>query len=105
MSGGATPAISERADLAGSGGRRGRLRWVIVAVVLVLIAAGAFVAVSGVFDSGGGNSTGGNGSATSLATVERRSLSEQMQVNGTLGYSGFNAAVSPENYTLSLHDG
>jgi hypothetical protein len=89
MSGGATPAISERADLAGSGGRRGRLRWVIVAVVLVLVAAGAFVAVSGVFDSSGGNSRpGGNGSATSLATVERRSLSEQTQVNGTLGYAG-----------------
>ena len=101
MSGGATPAISERADLAGSGGRRGRLRWVIVAVVLVLVAAGAFVAVSGVFDSGGGNSTGGNGSATSLATVERRSLSEQMQVNGTLGYAGSYTVLGQAHGTVT----
>src|SRR6266508_3159476 len=101
MSGGATPAISERADLAGSGGRRGRLRWVIVAVVLVLVAAGAFVAVSGVVDSGGGNSTGGNGSATSLATVERRSLSEQMQVNGTLGYAGSYTVLGQAHGTVT----
>jgi hypothetical protein len=102
MSGGATPAISERADLAGSGGRRGRLRWVIVAVVLVLVAAGAFVAVSGVFDNGGGNSRpGGNGSATSLATVERRSLSEQMQVNGTLGYAGSYTVLGQAHGTVT----
>jgi len=74
---------------------------VIVAVVLVLVAAGAFVAVSGVFDSGGGNSTGGNGSATSLATVERRSLSEQMQVNGTLGYAGSYTVLGQAHGTVT----
>jgi hypothetical protein len=42
-----------------------------------------------VFASGGGRSeSGGNGSATLLATVERRSLSTQTQFNGTLGYAG-----------------
>jgi len=74
---------------------------VIVAVVLVLVAAGAFVAVSGVFDSGGGNSTGGNGSATSLATGERRSLSEQMQVNGTLGYAGSYTVLGQAHGTVT----
>jgi hypothetical protein len=93
MSGGTTPATSERAEFVESGGglppRRRWRRWVIVAVVLVLLAAGALVVVSGVFD-GDGRSSGSsdNGSATSLATVTRRSLSEQMQVNGTLGYAG-----------------
>jgi len=62
---------------------------VIVAVVVVLLAAGAAVVVRGGFDGDGGSSrSGGSGSATSLATVERRSLSRQMQVNGTLGYAG-----------------
>ncbi len=94
MSGGTTPATSERAGFVESGGglppqRRRRRRWVIVAVVVVLLAAGAAVVVRGGFDGDGGSSrSGGSGSATSLATVERRSLSRQMQVNGTLGYAG-----------------
>jgi hypothetical protein len=89
MSGEITPATSERTACAESGGRRGRRRWVSVAAVLVLIAAGALVVVSGVFDGGGGSSrSSGNGSATSLATVQRRSLSETTQFNGTLGYAG-----------------
>ncbi len=68
--------------------RRGR-RWVIVAAVLVLVAAGVAVAVGGGFDGGGGGGgPSGHGSATSLATVTRRSLSETTQFNGTLGYAG-----------------
>jgi hypothetical protein len=67
--------------------RRGRRALVIVAVVLV--ASGAVVVVSGVFDGGGGRSgSADNGSATSLATVRRRSLSETTRFNGTLGYAG-----------------
>ena len=94
MSARTSPAPSERAAFVESGEglpprRRRWRRWVIVAVVLVLIAAGAVVVVGGVFNGGGGSSrSSGNGSATSLATVERRSLSRQMQVNGTLGYAG-----------------
>ncbi|HZD69457.1 MAG TPA: peptidoglycan-binding protein [Actinomycetes bacterium] len=89
MSAGITPATSERAELVESGGRRGRRRWVVVALVLVLIAAGAVVVVRGVFDGDGGNSGSSDSrSATSLATVTRRSLSEHTQVNGTLGYAG-----------------
>jgi hypothetical protein len=68
---------------------RGRRRWVIVAVMLVLVAAGAVAVASGAFDGGGGTSESrDNGFATSLATVERRSLSTQTQFSGTLGYAG-----------------
>lgn len=68
---------------------RRRRGWVIVAVVLALIAAGVLTVVSGVFDGGGGSSTSAdNGFATSLARVERRSLSTQTQFSGTLGYAG-----------------
>ena len=94
MKGIAAPTTSEPAEFVESGGglpprRRRRRRWVIVAVVLVLLAAGAVEVVSGVFDGDGANSgSSGTGSATSLATVTRRSLSEQTQVNGTLGYAG-----------------
>src|SRR6266487_7019666 len=99
MSAGTTPATSERGEFVESGGglpprRRRRRRWVIVAmvvvvVVVVVLAAGAVVVVRGVFDGDGGSSgSGDNGSATSLATVTRRSLSKQTQVNGTLGYAG-----------------
>ena len=82
-------APGERDEFVESGARRGRRRWVIVAVVLVLIAAGALVVIKGVFDGGGGSSgSSDDGSATSLATVARRSLSTQTQFNGTLGYAG-----------------
>ena len=66
-------------------------RWVTLAVVLVLglIAAAALAVVGGVFDGGGGrSSSGGNASATSLATVQRQTLSQTTQFNGTLGYAG-----------------
>ncbi len=80
----------------------GRRRWVIVAVVLVLIAAGAVVVVSGVFDGGGGSSASGdNGSATSLATVTRRSLSTQTQFNGTLGYAGSYTVLGQAHGTVT----
>ena len=92
-SGGATPATAERAEFVDSGvglpPQRRRRWWVIASVVLVLIAAGAVALVSGAFAAAGDSSgSGGNGSATSLATVTRRSLSEQTQFNGTLGYAG-----------------
>jgi hypothetical protein len=94
MSAGTTPATSERGEFVESGGglpprRRRRRRWVIVAVVLGLLAADAVVVVRGVFDGDGGSSgSSDNGSATSLATITRRSLSQQTQINGTLGYAG-----------------
>ena len=89
MSGGATSATSERAEFAGS--RLHGRRWVTVAVVLmlVLIAAGVLALVGGVFDGGGGSSgPPDDRSATSFVTLERQTLSQTTQFNGTLGYAG-----------------
>jgi multidrug efflux pump subunit AcrA (membrane-fusion protein) len=74
---------------------RGRRRWVAIAVVLLLI-AGAVTALAGVLGGGGSDGAPGrNGSATSLATVERRTLSETTQFNGTLGYAGSYTVLGP----------
>jgi hypothetical protein len=87
---GETTATNEHAELATPRSRRGRGRWVIAGILLVLIAAAAAAAVSAVFNDGASGSTGSgdNTSATARASVTRRSLSTQMQFNGTLGYSG-----------------
>jgi hypothetical protein len=87
---------------------------VIVGAVLVFVAAGALTVVSGVFDSGGGNgSPSDNGSATSLAMVQRRSLSRRTQFNGTLGYAGSYTVMAQAQGTVTwlpkigqvIHDG
>jgi hypothetical protein len=65
-------------------------------LALALLATGVVVALTNPF--GGGGSGGGaaaNGSATSLATVMRQSLSSQTQVDGTLGYAGSSSVVVP----------
>jgi hypothetical protein len=60
----------------------------IVAAVLLFIATGAFLVVGDVLHGAGASSGLGNsGPAISLATVRLGSLSQQMQVNGTLGYA------------------
>jgi Putative peptidoglycan binding domain len=62
----------------------------LVAIVVVLIVTDP---LAGSTTSGGG--VGDNGTATSLATVERRSLSSQTQVSGTLGYAGSSSIRVP----------
>jgi hypothetical protein len=104
MSHGTTSPPSERAEFVESGGSLPprRRRWVIVALVLALLAAGALVVVTSVFDGDGGSSrSGGNGSATSLATLMRRSLSAQTQVNGTLGYAGSYTVLGQAHGTVT----
>jgi hypothetical protein len=82
--------------------KRARHRWVIVAVVLALIAAGAALVTGGVFDGGGANHLRDvNSSATSLATVQRRNLSETTQFNGTLGYAGSYAVLGRARGTVT----
>jgi Putative peptidoglycan binding domain len=63
----------------------------------LLAAVAAVIAVMNPFSGGGGSSGGAsdNGSATSLATVTRRSLTAQTQVDGTLGYKGSSTIVLP----------
>lgn len=69
--------------------RHRKRRW-LLATVAVLVAAGAAVAITRPFDrreqprAGAADTT----AATSLATVSRRSLAAQTQLNGTLGYAG-----------------
>ncbi len=101
-----SPATSQRAESVESRGgmppphRRCR---VIVAAVLVLAAAGAVVALTGALPgrptASGGSS--GSGSATSLATVERRSLSKQMQVTGALAYAGSYMVLGQQHGTIT----
>jgi multidrug efflux pump subunit AcrA (membrane-fusion protein) len=62
----------------------------LVVAVVVLIATDPF---GGSTKSGGG--VGDNATATSLATVARRSLSSQTQVSGTLGYAGSSSIRVP----------
>ena len=73
----------------------GRRRLFVVALALVLI-AGAVIGITNAFASGGGSNAGytGNGYPTTTATVTRQSLSEQTQVDATLGDAG--------NYTINL---
>jgi peptidoglycan hydrolase-like protein with peptidoglycan-binding domain len=67
--------------------RRGR--WTAIAVVVVVVAA-LLVIVLAPFHNAAKASAGvaDNATPTSLATVQRQSLSSQTQVDGTLGYAG-----------------
>jgi hypothetical protein len=88
----------ERANLGGGRPPQGRARrrvlagvgLVLVAAIVVLIATGPF---GGSTKFGGG--VGDNATATSLVTVERRSLSSQTQVSGTLGFAGSSSIRVP----------
>lgn len=62
----------------------------LLALAATLVVAGAAIAwASGVFASGGANNNASDhGPSTSLARVQRRTLSSQQQFNGTLGYVG-----------------
>jgi hypothetical protein len=68
---------------------------IVVAAVVIAYASGAF---------GSGNATPGSGSTdnafqTSLATVTRRSLTQQTQVSATLGYAAPSTIVAPAGTT------
>jgi putative peptidoglycan binding protein len=76
-------------------------RW-LVALLAVLAVAGVAVAVTHPFHhsaSGGGSSD--NTAATSLATVSRRALAAQTQVNGTLGYAHSYAVAGQARGTVT----
>jgi hypothetical protein len=108
MGSGMTPARSEPGGFVEPGGgaplrRRRRCRWLIVAAaVALLLAGGGFVVVRGASNNGGGSSgSSGIGSTTSLATVTRGSLSQEMQVNGTLGYRGSYTVLGQAHGTVT----
>lgn len=78
--------------------RRHRRRTVAVALAMVVV-AGAVVGVIDPFHTGPASSS--SRVATSLATVVRRSLSQQTQVNATLGYAGSYSLVNQAQGTLT----
>ncbi len=91
VGGSVSPDQRAGAGLAAGAPRPGRLRWVTTAAVVAVVATASVLAgVSGVFGGSGSPDVGAGGSAhhTSTATVTRRSLSSQIQVNATLGYAG-----------------
>ncbi len=104
VSGEATPVPGVAGAVGSSGGRprvgfpRGQDRrralagagLVLVVAVVVLIVTDPF---AGPAKSGAG--VGDNGTATSLATVTRQSLSSQTQVSGTLGFAGSSSIRVP----------
>ncbi|MEN3362703.1 MAG: hypothetical protein V7637_6685 [Mycobacteriales bacterium] len=108
---GAAPA-AEPVGAASAGGRHGqrpRRRAAVtggaVIVVVALAAAGSAAAGIGPLGtrpaSGAGTTSPDSAAATSLATVTRRTLSDQTRDDGTLGYAGSYSVVnqSPGTYT------
>jgi hypothetical protein len=69
-------------------GRRRRLRWAALATIALAVAATG--AVLGIDSGGRGPSSNGQGvpPGDTTAAVERRTLTEHAQLNGTLTYSG-----------------
>jgi hypothetical protein len=102
---GEAASVPRAGDSAGSSGEQSRIaspagrarRRVLAGVGLVLVAAVVILIVTHPF--GGSTKPGGgvgdNATATSLATVARRSLSSQAQVSGTLGYAGSSSIRVP----------
>jgi hypothetical protein len=82
-------------------GRGRRRRWLVTVVALLALAAGAVVVVRKEIGSDDSHQQSGNGSATSLATVERRTLSTQTQFNGTLGYAGSYTVLAQAHGTVT----
>jgi multidrug efflux pump subunit AcrA (membrane-fusion protein) len=94
----AAAAAGPSDELSGVDPPRGRARRRTLAIVgLVLVVAVVVVIATDPF-GGSGKSTGGvvdNATATSLATVRSRSLAQQTQVSGTLGYAGSSSIRVP----------
>jgi hypothetical protein len=78
--------------------RRRRRRKALAAAVVVAVLAGAGVGAGLAGPFGGrphpGGGVPGNGTATSLASVTRQSLSSRTSVSGTLGYAGSYSVIN-----------
>jgi hypothetical protein len=75
--------------------RLSRRRLLAVLGLIVLVAIGAVVAIDPFSALGASAADADNGTATSLATVTRQSLSSQTQVSATLGYAAASSIVMP----------
>jgi hypothetical protein len=83
--------------------RRRRIAPWLIAVVVVLVAAGTTVAVAKPFTSGGASHPGvvDNVNPTGLQTVTRQDLSSKTQVSATLGYAGSYSVVNQAQGTVT----
>jgi chemotaxis protein histidine kinase CheA len=88
------PVARPGADARSPEPRRRRAPWVI-AVVVVLVAAGVAVAVAKPFASAHSGQPANNADPTSLYTVARQDLSSQTQVSATLGYADSYSVAVP----------
>jgi HlyD family secretion protein len=89
-----------------TGGGRGRWRrWLVVLVVLVVVAGSvAGAALAGAFDGSGSPGGGGGGYGTQTAAVQRQTLTQQITVSATLGYTG-SYTVTGKGGGVAGHDG
>jgi hypothetical protein len=99
-------SVSTSTTRSGAGQLARRLRPgrpLLAVATVVLVVAGLALALGNPFAGTGGASGGvpDSGSATALATVERRSLSSQTLVDGTLGYAGSSSIVVPAGTSQS----
>lgn len=94
------PSTSATAGRLASWWRRPGWR-LLAAIALLLVATAAIVAVTDPFASGSPSGVSDNSSSTSLARVERRSLSSRTQVDGTLGYAGDYSIVNQRSGTIT----
>jgi hypothetical protein len=83
-------------------GRRGRFRWVL-AVVMVVLAAGGVVSAwrAGVFSRPASSGNGQGLPAPATQPVVRTDLSVQTPVNGTLGYSQVYTVLAFPSFLVS----
>jgi putative peptidoglycan binding protein len=86
---------------AGGRHRAGRRRWVAAGAVVVVAGAAAAVAITDPFASSRAPGLAGAAYPTSTATVTRRSLSSQDQVNATLGYAGSHKVAGQGGGTIT----
>jgi hypothetical protein len=84
-------------------GRR-RRRWLIVLVAVVVAAAVTGVALAAAFRGSGSPGRGNSGYGTATATVARQTLTQQITVSATLGYTG-SYAVTGKGGGASGHGG
>ncbi len=94
----ATGAVGPSGESSGVDPPVGRARRRLLAIVGLMLVVAVVVVIATDPFGGSGKSTGGvvdNATATSLATVTRRSLSQQTQVSGTLGYAGSSSIRVP----------